>query len=68
MEDEIHRLVDPDRLADVVVPELERIGARMRDVLERAGVEIVDADHPVPVLEQVVAEVRAEESGATGDD
>ncbi len=39
----------------------------MLDVLERARLEVVDADHPVPLLEQVVAEMRAEEPGAAGD-
>jgi hypothetical protein len=40
----------------------------MRDVLERAGLEVVDADHPVAPLEEKVAEVGAEEAGAAGDD
>ena len=35
---------------------------------ERARLEVVDADDAVTALEQVVAEVRAEEAGAAGDD
>ena len=31
------------------------------------GLEVVDADHPVPLAEQVLAEVGAEEAGAAGD-
>jgi hypothetical protein len=40
----------------------------MRDVLERAGLEVVDTDHPVPALEEVIAEMGAEEAGTTGHD
>ena len=39
----------------------------VRQVLERTGLEIVDADDPVALLEQVIAEIRAEEPGATRD-
>ena len=35
---------------------------------ERAGLEVVDADDAVAAREQVVAEVRAEEAGAAGDE
>jgi hypothetical protein len=38
------------------------------DVLERARVEVVDADDAVTVGEETVAEVRAEEAGAAGDE
>ena len=38
------------------------------DVLQRAGVEVVDADHPVALGQQVIAQVRAEEPGSAGDD
>ena len=34
---------------------------------ERPGVEVVDADHPVAAPEQLIAQVRAEESGPSGD-
>ena len=35
---------------------------------ERAGVEIIDADHPMPLREQMLAQVRTEEARAAGDD
>ena len=34
----------------------------------RAGEEVVDAQHVVAVREQPVAQVRAEEAGAAGDE
>ena len=52
----------------VVVQERERVVADVLDVGERAGVEIVDADHPVPLREQMLAQVRPEEARAAGDD
>ena len=58
----------PDRLDHVVVDERERVVALVRDVLERPRLEVVDADDAVPLLEQVIAEVRPEEPGAAGDD
>ena len=36
--------------------------ADVLDVLQRAGVEVVDADHPVALGEQVIAQMGAEES------
>ena len=38
------------------------------DVREVAGLEVVDADHAVLAREQVVAQVRAEEAAAAGDE
>ena len=38
------------------------------DVLDAAGEQVVDADDPVAVGEQPLAEVRAEEAGAAGDE
>ncbi len=32
-----------------------------------AGEEVVDAEHVVPVVEQPLAQVRAEKAGAAGD-
>ena len=66
VEDEVDRLVDPDPVDDVLVQEREPVVAQVLDVLERARLEVVDADHPVPLLEQVVAEMGAEEAGAAG--
>ena len=45
----------------------ELVGADVRDVGQRAGLEVVDADHAVAAAQQLVAEVRAEKAGAAGD-
>jgi hypothetical protein len=42
--------------------------ADVLDVLERAGIEVVEADHPVVLGQQVIAQVRAQKSGSPGDD
>ena len=65
--DEVDVLGDVDVLDDVDVAEVEGRVADVLDVLQRAGLEVVDADHPVPLAEQVLAEVGAEEAGAAGD-
>ena len=62
VEDEVDRLVDRDVLGDVVVQEEELVAAEVLEVLERRRLEVVDADHAVPLREQVVAEMRAEEA------
>ena len=49
-----------DQLEAVVVEQVQ-------DVVARAGEEVVDAEHVVPVREQPLAEERAEEAGAAGD-
>ena len=46
---------------------LKLVVADVLDVLQRAGVEVVDADHPVALAEQVVAHVRAEEARSAAD-
>jgi len=53
-------------LGDVDVAELEFGVADVGDVLQRAGLEVVEADHPVPLAEQVLAEMGTEEAGAAG--
>ena len=60
--------VDVDVLGDVDVAELEPVVAEVLDVLERARVEVVEADDPVALAQQVLAQVRAEEPGAAGHD
>jgi hypothetical protein len=69
VEHEVDVLVDPDRLRDVVVEEAERarVGGVL-DVLERARLQVVDADDPVALLQEVIAEVRPEEAGSAGHD
>src|SRR3954449_8553899 len=66
MKDEVHRLVDEERLRDVLVHEDELRAAQVLDVGERAGVEVVDADHAMPASEQGFTQVRAEKAAATG--
>jgi hypothetical protein len=69
VEDEVDVLVDPDRLGHVVVDEVEALLVPVvLHVLERPGLEVVHADHAVALVEQVIAEVRAEEPGAAGYD
>jgi hypothetical protein len=60
--------LDVDVVDAVVVAELEGVVAQVLDVLERAGVEVVEADHTPVALEQVLAEMGAEKAGAAGDD
>ena len=43
------------------------LAADVLDVRQRAGLEVVDADHAVAAAQQLVAQVRAEEPGAAGD-
>ena len=68
MVDEVDRLIDEVGLDDVevVVHELRR--ADVLDVGQRAGLEVVDADHAMAAPQQLLAEVRAEEAGAAGDE
>jgi hypothetical protein len=66
--DEVDRLVDEVRLDDVEVLVHEVLGADVLDVGQRAGLEVVDADHAVAALEQLLTEVGPEESRAPGDD
>ena len=66
--DDVDWLVHGDRLDHVVVQERERVVAEVVDVRERRDDEVVDAHDPVAALEQGLAEVGAEETGAAGDD
>jgi len=66
--DEVDGLVDLQVLDHVVVAEDELVVAQVRDVLEGARLEVVHADHAVPLAEQVLAEVGAEKTGSAGHD
>jgi len=55
VEDEVDRLVDLEMPRQVVVQEDEIVAAQMLDVLQRPGLEVVDADHPVAVGYEGVA-------------
>jgi hypothetical protein len=57
-----------DVLGDVVVDEPEVAASNVLDVLERSRLEVVDADDPMALSQQVFAEVRAEKSRAPRDD
>src|SRR5262249_21750411 len=67
VEDEVDGLGELDVLGDVVVQELE-VAPEVLDVHERARDEVVDADHAMPALDKVLAEVRAEEARASRHD
>jgi hypothetical protein len=65
--DDVHIPLDLDVLRDVVVDEFEALSPQVLDVLERAGVEVVDADDAEAARDQVIAEMGAEEAGSSGD-
>ena len=54
MVDEVDVTFDFDLFGDVVVEEGEVLRTDVLDVLERTGVEVVDADHFVILGQQVV--------------
>ena len=64
--DEVDRLVDEVGLGDVDVEMDELGGADVLDVLERPGVEVVHAEHPVTLREQRIAEVGAQKTRPAG--
>jgi hypothetical protein len=66
--DEVDRLVELEMLGQVVVEEEELLPAKVLDVLQRPGFEVVNADDPLAPRKQLVAEVRAYETGTAGDD
>ena len=66
--DDVDGLVDRDLLRHVVVDEREAVAAEVLDVLERRDLEVVEADNALSLLEERLAEVRAEKPGATGDE
>ena len=66
--DEIHRLLDPDRLGQIVRDERELVLPHVLDVRQRARLQVVDTDHPVTPLQQRVTEMRTEKTGTAGDD
>ena len=67
MVDEVHLFIEEERLGQVVIDEEEPGVAYVLDVLERAGVEVVNADHPLAALQQVVAQARAQKAGPACD-
>ena len=67
VEHEVDRLLDPDRLDHVVVEEVELVAAGVGDVLQRPRLQVVDAEHAMALLEEVIAEVRPQEAGSARD-
>jgi hypothetical protein len=66
--DDVHRLVDFQMEDHVVVDEHERVVPKVLEVLQRAALEVVDADDAMVLREQVLAKVGAEEPGPAGND
>jgi len=61
-------VVSPDgMILDVELLEAEVGIADVLDVHQRPGFEVVDADDPVAAAQELVAHVRPQEPGATGD-
>ena len=65
VEDHIDVLLGEERLRQVVVHEGELLAAKVCDVLQRASVEVVHADHAIPLGKEMVAEVRSDEASGT---
>ena len=58
-----------ERRHDVVLDELEATAAGERTRRSRpAGVEVVEADHPMALLDEMLAKVRAEKARAACDE
>ncbi len=69
MEDRVHRPVEVDVLRDVVEDEAELpVSGEVRDVAHVARHEVVEADDVVPLGEEAVREVAAEEARGSRDD
>src|SRR5207247_1908797 len=66
--DVVDRLVDLDVIGDVAAAEDEFVVPQVLEILERARLEVVDADHAIPLAEQVLAEMGAEKTGSAGHD
>jgi hypothetical protein len=63
MEDDVDRLVEEEGLREVVVDEAKVLAViDVLHVLGRARIEVVHAEHSMPVGEEVVAEMGAEEA------
>jgi hypothetical protein len=68
MHDDIDLTRDPDVVRDVVTDEFESIAPEQSlDVLDLAGLEIVDADDLIAPVEKPLAEMGPQKSGSAGD-
>ena len=69
MEDVVHRAGDLDEARNVLLDEVEAgMSEQVADVGLSAGDQIVETQDFPAFFDQVIAEVRAEKAGATGDD
>src|SRR6185437_11351814 len=69
VEDVVDALREEEGLGDVVVYEEEVLAVfQVLDVLQRARVEVVDADDAVALAQEEVAQMRPEEAGPAGND
>src|SRR5688500_11900067 len=68
MKNKVQRLLDLDIPADVMIHEGEpAVGSEAGDILLRSGRIVVHADHVVSLSEKALTEMRADKSGAAGD-
>ena len=69
MPDVIDWDIEKEEFGDVLFDELEIfVAAKMRDVVDAAGNEVVDGNDFVAACQKVITKVRAEKTGAAGDD
>ncbi|MDX6469956.1 MAG: hypothetical protein QOF75_1759 [Gaiellaceae bacterium] len=68
MEDEVDRLRDLEMLREVVMEKREAVAAKVLDILERACLEVVDADDTMSLRDEPVGEVRPQEACASSDE
>jgi hypothetical protein len=65
MQNDIHRPVDFDRVGDIVPDEREAgVGAKMLDILQASGDQIIDDDDLAAIGQKSIAEMRSEEARA----
>ena len=68
MPDVIHRHVQENKLRHILFDEFEAaIAAQVRDVIHRAGHEVVYADDLVAARQQQINQVRAQEARGASD-
>jgi hypothetical protein len=66
--DDVHRLVDEERLDDIPVLVAELRAPDVLDVGEGSRLEVVHADDAMAASEQLIAQMRSEESRTTRDE
>ena len=60
--------LSPFELESALIEHAAVARADVLDVPQRSGLEVVDADHPVPTAQQLVAQMGPQEACATGDE